>query len=128
MRALKAWQFDSHGQGVCRVEIREAGYNGSIVVVDPSSQREAVLLSSFRDQWGVFHSVTGFTAAQEDGTRSFIDALIKALTELRRRNESETTDATEVQHASEPRPAEAEGEASATALRSLDDDLDAAGG
>lgn len=108
MDVIKSWEFDSHGQGVMRLELQEDRGQDSIVVVNAASGEDAVMLSSWRDQWGVFHSVTGFTAAQEDGTRSFIDALIKALTELRQRNEAETSEATD---ASQNRPRQTESEA-----------------
>lgn len=52
-----------------------------------------------RDQWGVFITLVdsageNLTIGQEDGTRSFLDAMIKCLTEMRRLAEVESKDAT----------------------------------
>lgn len=47
-----------------------------------------------RDQWGVFYNIGDHSIAQEDGTRSFLDGLIKCIQAFRDMHEHETTDAT----------------------------------
>ena len=87
-----AAQFDSFGSGFGRVVIREQARE-TLVVIEGVGE-EIVLLQADRDQWGVWLEFAGVSVAQEDQTRSFLDAVIKALTEVRRRNEYGTTDAT----------------------------------
>jgi nucleoside-diphosphate-sugar epimerase len=45
-------------------------------------------------KWGVYISSNDFCIAQEDGTRSFIDALIKCLIKLKNENEFNTIEST----------------------------------
>jgi hypothetical protein len=87
-----AAQFDDFESGYGRVVIRDRGCE--TVVVIEAGGTEHVLLRADRDQWGVWLEFAGVSVAQEDQTRSFIDAVIKVLTEVRRRNEYGTTDAT----------------------------------
>ncbi|MDA1229923.1 MAG: hypothetical protein O2856_04040 [Planctomycetota bacterium] len=68
--------------------IRESPNGDEVVVIFDG--RETTLAGAIRDQWGVFVYVQGVCVAQEDGTRSFLDALIGALSELKRRNENTT--------------------------------------
>lgn len=89
-----AAEFDIHPQAVGRVLLNER--QGSIVLAVTCDGTESVLIDAYRDQWGVWLSVNGICVAQEDGTRSFIDGLIKALIELRRLTEYQTTEATVV--------------------------------
>ncbi len=49
-----------------------------------------------RDQWGVWLTIGGHTVAQEDGTRSFLDALIKSLQYVRETYEWKCQDATQI--------------------------------
>lgn len=87
-----AAQFDDFSSGCGRVVIREQ-VRETLVVIE-SGGEETVLLRADRDQWGVWLECAGVSVAQEDQTRSFLDAVIKVLTEVRRRNEYGTTDAT----------------------------------
>lgn len=57
-----------------------------------TGKEDVVLVHTFRDQWGVFIDIAGISIAQEDDTRSFLDAFAKALMALRQRIEI-TTDA-----------------------------------
>lgn len=51
------------------------------------------LIEASRDQWGVFYCIDNKeTICQEDGTRSFIDALIKCLQQMKLENECDTTE------------------------------------
>lgn len=104
-------EFDHCGHPcvVGRIEIRtylpKRVQQTLVLVLD---DEEVVLMTVNRDQWGVWyevmnalidndgklsHYLQSTTIAQEDGTRSFIDALIKALTQLRNSNEVDTKDA-----------------------------------
>lgn len=84
--------FDDCPGTECKVELVEDGVNMAINLV---GQPEAVeLLCTTRDQWGVFVGIGETTIQQEDGTRSFLDALIRALIVLRDRNEIDTLPAT----------------------------------
>lgn len=84
------WQFDDHDS--------EPGY---VILKDNAVEihtRYAIIriVEASPDQWGTFYRTTdGTVVCQEYGTRSFLDALIKALTELRECCES-TKDAEEV--------------------------------
>lgn len=87
-----AAQFDDFSSGCGRVVIREQARE-TLVVIEAGGA-ETVLLRADRDQWGVWLEFAGVSVAQEDQARSFLDAVIKALAEVRRRNEYGTTDAT----------------------------------
>ena len=90
----KSFEFDSFPNKVGKVVLKESQDDDSIVL--DIGGEEIKLIEADRDQWGVFLTIGRVTIAQEDGTRSFIDALSKALNELKLRNEFETTEATEV--------------------------------
>lgn len=68
----------------------------SEVKEDSVQSRELVLFRFSRDQWGVYISPRDSMSvvAQEDGTRSFLDGLIRALQDARAHLEFETTPAT----------------------------------
>lgn len=70
------------------------------VVVEVGDKR-VVLVGADRDQWGVWLTIGGgidggLCIASEDGTRSFLSALVQGLTELRGLVEFEMTEASEV--------------------------------
>lgn len=92
-------EFDDFGSCDKRIKTRvevvlDACRNVSVEIVDASGIRHE-LMHAFRDQWGVYltsHGAveSGPTApqvAQEDQTRSFLDAMIRALKVLRYYNE-----------------------------------------
>jgi hypothetical protein len=83
-----AFEFDIHPDCIATVELRESGPCDEVVLC--CAGQEFPILQSDRDQWGVWHTVNGAVIAQEDGTRSFVDALIQCLTEVKRRHECET--------------------------------------
>lgn len=85
-------QFDDFSNVCGNVVIRDQGRETLVVIKTGST--ETVLLKADRDQWGVWLEFAGVSVAQEDQTRSFLDAVIKVLTEVRRRTEYGTTDAT----------------------------------
>lgn len=85
-------EFDDCPDTPCKVELVEDGVKMAINLV---AQAEAVeLLCTTRDQWGVFVGIGETTIQQEDGTRSFLDALIRALIVLRKCCEVGTLPAT----------------------------------
>lgn len=105
-------EFDNFGYPpkVGKIEIRidsERGSMQSLVIV--LDDEEIILMTVSGDQWGVWYSLMNATKdkdgklshylqsttiAQEDETRSFMDALIKSLTILKDRNEVMTEEAT----------------------------------
>lgn len=88
-------EFDCYESRACRIDIRESAGLDELVIC--MNGQEVTLVIANRDQWGVFLSVGGSCIAQEDGTRSFIDALIGSLQQIRVRNEIETLPATVVE-------------------------------
>ena len=87
-------EFDNYPNKIGTVEVIENDNNQDEMWISDGNHRK-LLLDAYRDQWGVFLSIGGITIAQEDGTRSFIDAMIKGLLRIRDRNEYKTTDCTE---------------------------------
>jgi hypothetical protein len=87
-----AFEFDSYPGETGRVELREDGMCSEVVLCLGNEQ--ASVIKSDRDQWGVWHTVEDTVIAQEDGTRSFVDALIQCLTILKERSECQTVAAT----------------------------------
>lgn len=92
--ACYAVEFDSHPQHVGRVALISSENNVALVVICDGV--ETVLIEATRDQWGVWLTVDGICVSQEDGTRSFLDGMIKAITEMRRLTECQTVAATAV--------------------------------
>ena len=86
-------EFDIHPRSVGKVELLENDYNEDRLVVR-IGEREIVVVEGDRDQWGVYLTVGGITIAQEDKTRSFLDALVGGLKVMRDRNEHDTKPAT----------------------------------
>lgn len=76
------------------IEVHEDGLVNQLFLC-VGDQREE-LLTSIRDMWGVFHHTPGSCVAQEDGTRSFLDALIAGLKHIQANFDHETTSPTEV--------------------------------
>lgn len=91
---IYATEFDVNPKAIGRVELSER--QRSIVLAVVCDKTEIVLIDADRDQWGVWLSINGTCLAQEDGTRSFLDGLIKALTEMRRLTECDTKEASVV--------------------------------
>ncbi len=85
-------QFDNYPREVGRVEVVIAK-NYDLQLLIGIGSHEELLLESYRDQWGVFYNILGLTIAQEDQTRSFLDALIKSLNYIRHHSEYCTTEA-----------------------------------
>lgn len=85
MKPAKIFEYDQYGhpREVHQIKVLESTEDpiGKIVIDTGSEQIE--ILSFDRDQWGLWMAVNGHTIAQEDGTRSFLDALIKALQDVR---------------------------------------------
>ena len=91
-QVLKEFEFDVHPNIVGKVQMRRTINADSVFVV--CGDFEASIICSDRDQWGVWHSLEGFTVPQEDCTRSMIDGIIKCLEELRKLTEFGTKPAT----------------------------------
>ena len=80
--------------GKCIVR-HDKNHNHEIVLVVGDAEHS--ILQADRDQWGTWITVGDIiTVAQEDGTRSFIDSLIKCLTALRECSEFETLESTRI--------------------------------
>lgn len=77
-------EFDDLG-GVGKVEVLDADRTDIIKIT--IGEHERVFATSYRDQCGVWYTIGGISTAQEDGTRSFIDALIGAIEKLKSRCE-----------------------------------------
>jgi hypothetical protein len=81
-------EFDSFGSKDCYIEYIENPDTPQDIIKIVQSGKTVMEIVGDRDQWGLFISfyLSGkdcFTIAQEDQTRSFIDALIIALTKLK---------------------------------------------
>lgn len=84
------WYFDSYGANPpddkCDVELQE-NEDGNISLV-VSLHDKKLYIDTNRDQWGLWITLSigesAITVAQEDCTRSFLDALIDGLKELKR--------------------------------------------
>ena len=88
-----SYEFDNCPNTVGKCIIRtDKHYNSEIVLV--MGDKEHTILRADRDQWGVWITVGDLTIAQEDGTRSFIDSLIKCLTTIKEQNEFENLEST----------------------------------
>jgi hypothetical protein len=87
-----AAEFDDCPNHSGKVILRETGLETTVSI--DLNGTETVLIQADRDQWGVFLEIGGICIAQEDQTRSFLDALSKVLNELRRKVEFETKEAT----------------------------------
>lgn len=103
---LCQWEFDNwssqHWEEIRAGEVKETRSwvqlsdtdHGQKVTIH-ANQKEAGSIVADRDQWGTWITFQigneGFTIAQEDGTMSFIDAMIAALTKLKGITDIETT-------------------------------------
>jgi hypothetical protein len=87
-------EFDIHPNIVGHVSLIER--QGTMVLEVTCDGTASEIFDAYRDQWGVWLTVNGICIPQEDGTRSFLDGLIKALTEMRRLTECDTKEATVV--------------------------------
>lgn len=78
----KRWSFDNYS---CPkenyVEVKETDVGHELKVV--CSGEEVFNFSTCRDQWGLFIDTKEWGVAQEDGTASFIEALVAGLNELK---------------------------------------------
>jgi len=87
-------EFDSHPGRIGKVDV-VCTNDIDRLFVQIGDGEPVLLLNCDRDQWGVYLSVSGgVMVAQQDKTRSYIDAMIGALQFLRMRNECETMTAT----------------------------------
>lgn len=86
------YEFDAYPDIRGKVQLRSNDRVDSVFVV--VGDEESSIVISDRDQWGVWHQLSGFTVAQEDGTRSMIDGIIKCLEKLKSINEVLTKPAT----------------------------------
>lgn len=94
-------EFDSHiGTPTSAVGVvRVVGGDGQSTLIEVENGGvSSCVAQAWRDQWGVYLTVGGVDCGpvcvdQEDGTRSFIDALIRSLVVLRHMNEFETAPA-----------------------------------
>lgn len=89
---IARYEFDSHPDTVGAVEL--CLDVDEIFVRIKSGGNSETVLSAIRDQWGVWYETAEGSVAQEDGTRSFLDALIQALQKMRYMNEVHTEPAT----------------------------------
>lgn len=87
-----AVEFDDCPNNSGKIILRETGLETTVSI--DLNGTETVLIRADRDQWGVFIEIAGICVAQEDQTRSFLDALSKVLNELRRKVEIETKEST----------------------------------
>lgn len=80
-------EFDDFGHPptVAKIELRHVDFVDSLVLVQ--GDKEYNILEACRDQWGVFYYIQDTCICQEDTTRSFLDALIKGLQQMKERNE-----------------------------------------
>ncbi len=85
-------EFDAYPGMTGKVQLRRNDRVDSVFVV--VGDEESSILISDRDQWGVWHQLSGFTVAQEDGTRSMIDGMIRCLEMLKEMTECDTKPAT----------------------------------
>lgn len=85
-------QFDdyTHVSGTVELEFNKSKCEISIIL----GENKTKILEASGDQWGVFYFINDQTISQEDETRSFIDALIKSLVEMKRLMEFETKEST----------------------------------
>lgn len=103
---LCQWEFDhyspKHWEEHRAGEIKETRswlefsdtFDGQRITIYTDTKKVGEI-DTLRDQWGTYISVNvegkgGFTIAQEDGTMSFVDALMAALTKLRNITDIET--------------------------------------
>lgn len=83
--------FDNHGSDPASVEVIPIDRGGELWI-DTGNDRIKVL-TTWRDQWGVFIDLDqqfALTIAQEDKTRSFLDAMSQAFQYLRTQCEAGT--------------------------------------
>ena len=83
-------EFDDCSEEEGAVEVRQDEHTQSVVL--RVGDNETVIATADRDQWGCFIGIGDVGVAQEDGTRSALDAVIKGLQKLREMNEFETKD------------------------------------
>ena len=74
------YEFDIYPESKWTVSCTETDFGASIVLTVDGE--EEILFDAVRDQWGVFVMFGERCIAQEDGTRSFLDGLIKSLQHL----------------------------------------------
>ena len=89
-------EFDMSIGATGKVLLKEVNSDIHLFVSGGNNNAEYSVIQTDRDQWGVWITFASINIAQEDQTRSFIDAMIKCLTEMRRLTEVETKDATVV--------------------------------
>lgn len=92
-------QFDFYnspngiGEIIIRVDFEDLDNPNSNDVILDFRGKKIQLLKILPDQWGTFYEIAGVTIPQEFETRSFLDALTKALIDVRETYEN-TKDAT----------------------------------
>lgn len=99
------WEFASHGCGrwgevAARkidktrswVQFDDVDYGERITIITNCTPQ--MMIESYRDQWGTYITFNidekQFTVAQEDGTESFMDALMSALTKFKNLTDIQT--------------------------------------
>ena len=94
---IYAAEFDGHSEGKRVVRLIQEADNGDIMLLsgagESTEDHQTIVAAAYRDQWGTFTSVGNTSVAQEDDTRSMLDAIINGL-ELMRRLTEITDDAT----------------------------------
>ena len=85
-KILKAYEFDGFGNNSSsQLAVKTEDGDVSIVLIEGNN--EMTLISSCRDQWGCYYFLNAdegkISMAQEDGTRSFLQSLIKSLKTMR---------------------------------------------
>jgi len=86
LTAKTKWTFDNYSRGESEVVLLDSDVDETRIAVRVEGV-DKMRLELYRDQWGTYLSfwVGGeeFTIAQEDGTRSFLDAFLAAIAECR---------------------------------------------
>lgn len=87
-KTLAKWVFDNYPEqkGELKLISPDDENNGSDMVLDVRSGDKTLSVECYRDQWGTYITFKigseAITVAQEDGTRSFMDALVHALGQM----------------------------------------------
>lgn len=98
MNPVSVFEYDQYGhpRTAHTVKVLEEPDDVIAKLVIEAGDKQIEILNIDRDQWGVWLTIGGHTIAQEDGTRSFLDALIKNLQYVRETYEWKCPDATEI--------------------------------
>jgi hypothetical protein len=98
MNTVLSFEYDQYSRPrkVHHVKVLEHEEDPIAKLVIDTGETEIEILNIDRDQWGVWLGCNGHTIAQEDDTRSFLDALIKGLQYVKDNYEWKCSEATKV--------------------------------